>query len=176
MDQRQVFDLVMQAQNTLPNLRENNRTMAAIAALRDLLAVEEEPFIYSAEFVTNQIPGPIPPLTFATFNINIQKDANFKILYGAYECDVAGAPQLTSTQQIPLATVLLTDTGSGRAFMDRPVPVISLFGNGQLPFPWPSPKIMKALSTLQVQVFNFDTVNTIDLRLNFIGNKEYALG
>lgn len=176
MDQRAVFDLVQQLKNVLPPTRENNRAMAAIAAMDQLLAVEEEPFVYSADFTTGTVPGPIAPGTFGNFNINIQKDANFKILAACYECDVAGAPQVDATRQIALATVQLTDTGSGRAFFDRPVPISSVFGDGQLPFPWPSPKIMKALSTLQVQVFNFDAVNTIDLRLAFIGNKEYALG
>lgn len=176
MDQRAVFDLVQQLRNVLPPLRENHRAMAALQAIDTLLAVQEEPFVYSADFVTGGTPGPIASGASATFNINIQKDANFKILAAAYECDIAGAPQVDSTRQLALATVLLTDTGSGRAFMDRPVPITSLFGTGELPFPWPSPKIMKALSTLQVQVFNFDAVNDIDLRLNFIGNKEYALG
>ena len=175
MDQQAVFDLVQQLKNVLPPTRENNRAMAAVSALDQLMAIQSEPFVYSADFATGSLPGPIPPAGVATFNINIQKDANFKILAGAYQCDVAGAPQLTSTQQVPIAVVQLTDTGSGRAFFDRPVPIISVFGNGQLPFPWPMPKVMKALSTLQVQVTNNDTVNTINLRLNFIGNKEYAL-
>lgn len=175
MDQRSIFDLVQQLKAVLPPIRENNRAAAAVNALDGLLAVQEEPFVYSADFTT-ATGNPIAPLTFGNFNINIQKDANFKILAACYECDVGGAPQVAATRQLALCTVQLTDTGSGRAFFDRPVPITSIFGDGQLPFPWPSPKIMRALSTLQVQVFNFDTVNTIDLRLAFIGNKEYALG
>lgn len=175
MDQRSIFDVVQQLKAVLPPIRENNRAAAAVQTLDALLSVQEEPFVYSALF-TAANGNPIAPGATVTFNINIQKDANFKILAGCYECDVGGAPQLDATRQLALATVLLTDTGSGRAFMDTPVPITSLFGDGRLPFPWPSPKIMKALSTLQVQVFNFDTVNTYNLRLNFIGNKEYALG
>jgi len=174
MDQRQAFELVMQLQSVLPPIHQNNRAQAALSALREMLTVQEEPFVYSAEFT-----GALNTTLAAgggqgTFNINIQKDANFRILAACYEADIAGAPQVDATRQLALVTVLLTDTGSGRAFMDRPVPIPSMFGDGRLPFQWPVPKVMKALSTLQVQVTNFCTVNDIDLRLAFIGIKEYS--
>ena len=172
MDQRAVFDLVMQLQNVMPDIHQNNRARGAINALREILAVQEEPFIYTAPF-----PASLAAAGNATFNINIQKDANFKILAGTFMVDLAGLAQVDSTRVIPLVDVLLTDTGSGRAFMDRQVPIEAMFGTGELPFPWPMPKIMKALSTLQVQVFNVSAATAYtNLRLCFIGTKEYALG
>lgn len=176
MDQRAVFDVVMQLQASLSPIRENNRARAAVQTLKQMLAVQEEPFIYSAEFLTANATQLAPGAT-GTFNINIQADADFRILAACYEADVnQGDPQVSSTVNIALVNVLLTDTGSGRNFMDRPVPVPSIFGNGQLPFPWPMPKEMRARSTLQVQCTNFDNTNTFDLRLAFIGVKLYPLG
>lgn len=177
MDQRAVFDVVMQLQGVVnPNIRENARAIAAIQTLKQMLAVQEEPFVYSAEFLAANTTSLAPGAT-GTFNINIQSDADFRILAAAYEADTGpGNPQVSSTVQIALVNVLLTDTGSGRNFMDRPVPIPSIFGNGQLPFPWPMPKEMRARSTLQVQCTNFDNANTYDLRLAFIGVKLYPLG
>lgn len=174
MDQRALFDLVVQAQGTLPNFRENQRAIVALNQIREGLSLVEEPFVYDVDFIG---ANTIAPGATVTLNINIQKDADFKILAGTYVADIAGAAQLDSTRVIPLVTVLLTDTGAGRAFMDRPIPVPSLFGDGRLPFPWPMPKIMRALSTLQVQVTSFVAAGTTySLRLSFIGVKLYSVG
>jgi hypothetical protein len=175
MDQRAVFDVVMQLQNSLPPLRENNRAIGAMNTLKQMLSVQEEPFIYSTDFTTAAAQSLAPGAT-GNVNINIQADADFRILAGAFAADLAGAAQVDSTRVLPLVTVLLTDTGSGRNFMDRPVPLTSLFGTGELPFPWPQPKIMRARSTLQVQAFNFSAATTYSFSLAFIGVKLYPLG
>src|SRR3990170_4799346 len=175
MDQRAVFDMVMQLQASLPPLRENNRAVAAMNALKQMLSVQEEPFIYSADFTTANTLT-IAPGAQQTFNINIQADADFRILAGTFFADLAGAAQVDSTRVLPLVTVLLTDTGSGRHFMDRPVPITEICGTGELPFPWPQPKIMRARSTLQVQAFNFSAATTYSLSVAFIGVKLYPLG
>ena len=175
MDPRAVFDVVMQLQNVLPQLRENNRAIAVVQTLKQMLSVQEEPFIYSADFTTAAAQALAPGAT-GTVNINIQADADFRILAGAYFADLAGAAQTDGTRVVALANVLLTDTGSGRNFMDRNVPIPSLFGTGELPFPWPMPKEMRARSTLQVQATNFSAATTYSFSLAFIGVKLYPLG
>lgn len=175
MDQRATFDVVMQLQNVLPNLRENNRAIAAVQTLKQMLSVQEEPFIYSADFTTAAMAAIAPGAT-GTVNINIQADADFRILAASYSADLAGVAQVDGTRVIPLVTVLLTDTGSGRNFMDRPVPIPEVFGTGELPFPWPMPKIMRARSTLQVQAANYSAATTYSFSLAFIGVKLYPLG
>lgn len=109
-------------------------------------------------------------------SIQIQADAEFVILAGTYYfIDTANPTYARNAALVPDIAVLLTDTGSGRQFMNAAVPVESLFGTAQLPFIWPRPKILAASSTLQVQftsAANFGG-NTYRLVLSFVGEKRY---
>ena len=89
--------------------------------------------------------------------------------------DIAAAIQTDSSRVIPVATVLITDSGSGRQFMDSDVPVASIFGTGALPFVLPQPKIVSARSNLTVKVTNLTAGTTYNIRLAFIGVKLFAL-
>src|SRR3972149_9413143 len=100
MDQRAVFDMVMQLQASLPPLRENNRAVAAMNALKQMLSVQEEPFIYSADFTTANTLT-IAPGAQQTFNINIQADADFRILAGTFFADLAGGAGGVSRRGLP---------------------------------------------------------------------------
>lgn len=111
-----------------------------------------------------------------TGNINIQADSDFVIQKLTYFADIAGAAQTANTRVVPLMTVQLTDTSSGRQLFEEPVAVEALFGNGQLPFILPTPKILPARSTFQVEVANFSASTTYRLRLSFIGYKLFNQG
>lgn len=108
--------------------------------------------------------------------INIQADSDFVVEKLAYFADVAAAGQTESSRVVPLITVQITDTGSGRNFVENPAPIPSLFGDGRLPFVLPEPRLFFARSTVQIQVSNFDASQTYNLRLSFIGYKAYPLG
>jgi len=108
-------------------------------------------------------------------NINIQADSDFKIQKLTYFADIAAAAQTADTRVIPLATVLLTDSSSGRQLMDSAQPISNLFGTGEIPFILPTPKIFQARSTLTVQVNNFSTATTYTIRLSFIGAKLFPM-
>ena len=124
-----------------------------------------DPFIYNAVFTA------LAAGTNQTFNINIQADADFQIQALAYHANVANAAQTESNFTYPLATVLLTDSGSGRQLMDSDVSIPAMFGNGQFPFILPTPKLMAARSTLVVKATNYDAAATYNIRLFFIGSK-----
>jgi hypothetical protein len=129
--------------------------------------IEIEPFIYSAIFpVATFIVGANLPV-----QVPIQADADFLIRYGIISA-FTGAGVLTPAPQY---YCLLTDTSSGRAFMDNPVPVTSLFGSAQWPFCWPEPKLMFASSNIQVQLVNAD-ISAADVWLSFVGFKIYNKG
>jgi hypothetical protein len=169
-DQREIFELAMQVAQFMPQSRENMKSSGLLKQLLASMSVQEEPFIYRAQFLA------LAPAATQTFNVNIQADADFKILGGAYHANVANAAQTISTYTYPLVDIQLTDTGSGRFFQDNPVSLPAYFGNGQLPFLWPIPKIMRARSTLQVQATNYDAASTYNIRgLYFIGVKMYPL-
>lgn len=110
-----------------------------------------------------------------TGNVNIQADSDFVVQKLAYAADIAGAAQTDSGRVIPLVTVLITDTGSGRQLMESSVPIPSLFGTGELPFILPQPKLFLARSTINVTVANYSNATTYNLRVSFIGYKVFRL-
>lgn len=108
-----------------------------------------------------------------TASFIVQADSDFLWYAGAVHADLAAAAQTSSTIVIPLASVLITDTGSGRQLMNQAVPLVNIFGNGQLPFVLPRERIFVANSTVTVQVNNFSAASTYGLRLSFIGEKGF---
>lgn len=111
----------------------------------------------------------------ATNNIQVQADSDFKWLKATAAADIAGAPQTESSIVIPLVTILITDTGSGRQLMSAPVPIADIFGIGQLPFILPLPRIFRARSSISVTVANYSAATTYNLRLSFIGTKIFQM-
>lgn len=128
-------------------------------------------FVYEVDFTAGIAAG-------ATGNgsFTVQADSDFKWLKACYFADIAVAAQTDSTRIIPLATVLITDQGSGRQLMSAAVPIPSIFGTGQIPFILPVPKIFAAKSTVGVSVVNFSAASTYNLRLSFIGVKLFKQG
>jgi hypothetical protein len=99
--------------------------------------------------------------------INIDANLDFIIQSGTYKKD-SGAAQTASGELISDATVLITDTGTGKQFSNQPIYVSTMFGNGQFPFVWPEPRLVRGKSTLQIQVQEFDGSTNL-LQLNFQG-------
>ncbi|MGD9590844.1 MAG: hypothetical protein AB7Q37_18740 [Pyrinomonadaceae bacterium] len=109
-------------------------------------------------------------------NIQIQADSDFLLRKLTYFADIAGAAQTDSGRVIPLVSLQITDTGSGRFLMERSVPITDLFGTGELPFIIPTPKLFTARAVVSLQVSNFSAATDYNLRLSFIGEKLYRRG
>ena len=122
-------------------------------------------FIYGIDF-----PSIVAGAT-ATDNIQIQADADFEIQKLTQTSDIAGAAQTVSTQVVPLITVLIVDSGSGRQLMNVAVAVGSLFGDGRIPFILPTPRIIAARSNITFTMVNFSASTTYRIRLSLIGTK-----
>ena len=169
MDNRQFFDLIVQAQSALPRTQQNQRAASIIDALRRQLAVIEEPFTYESHVETlnnNSTQNDV---------IQIQADADFKLMATTYVATNDNGEPIDFTLASPTVNVLLTDTGNGRQLMEAPIAIPELFGTGQLPFIWPVPKIFAARSTLQVQYIEFGGFSWQYIQLAFIGVKLYPL-
>jgi hypothetical protein len=179
MDQGTLYNIAAQLSDIVSGDPKNMRARALAEKLRKMLAMVEDFFVYQALFTGTAAAGNAGALTAggtATFQINIQADSDFKILAGTQHANVGNTAQTFNTVTWPLITIMLTDTGSGRNLMDNPVDVASMFGTGQLPFFWPVPKIMSARSTLQVQATSYESSQTTNLRLYFIGVKLFPIG
>lgn len=122
-------------------------------------------FVYELDFAT--VAAAATPQSSFT----VQADSNFLWQYGAMFADIAGAVQTDSSRVLPLISCQIQDSSSGRNLMSGNVPVISVFGDGNLPFLLPSPRFFRALTQVNVTLNNFSAATTYNLKLQFIGTK-----
>ena len=125
-------------------------------------------YVYQATFLA------LAGASSANGTIQIEANSDFVVQKLSFAADIAAAVQTDSTRVLPLVTIQLTDTGSGRQYMNEQVPITALFGNGQLPFILPNPRFMAANSVLQIAVTNLTAATTYNLYLSFIGFKYYG--
>lgn len=115
----------------------------------------------------------IAPGANAEDSINIQADSNFLLQKITYFADIAGAAQTDSSRVVPLVTVQITDTGSGRQMFSDQIPIPAIFGTGKLPFILPNPRLFAANSNIAVSYTNIDAAVTYRIYLQFAGIKTY---
>lgn len=94
-----------------------------------LLQQTEDFFSYVFPRFTALAPGATQVQT-----VTIQADSDFVVEDLTFTADIAGATQTDGTRLLPNATVLLTDTGSGRQLSSLGIPIQALFGTGQEPY------------------------------------------
>lgn len=109
----------------------------------------------------------------ATQTINIQQEADFLLTKMAQQTDLAAAAITSANQPIPLCTIMISDTGSGRQLMNTAVPLHNLFGEGDLPFILPRQRIFIASSVINVTLSNYSAATTYNVRLSLIGEKGF---
>lgn len=109
--------------------------------------------------------------------IQIGDDGDFYCTCLTYQADIAGALLTEASNIIPLVTVNIIDTGSGRNLMNDPVPLAAVAGDGKRPMRFPRPRIFARNSTIQLKFFPFlvaGTTYTIQFILG--GYKNYGKG
>jgi hypothetical protein len=123
-------------------------------------------FVYSLLFATVAANGQ------ANQALNIEQDSDFAWSKSAYFASLADSDGSSeSTRVLPLATIQIQDTGSGRYLMNGPVALTDIYGTGALPFILPEDKIFVARSTIFVTVSNYSSTELDNLYLSFIGTK-----
>lgn len=107
--------------------------------------------------------------------IQFDLDSVFVWLKTSVFADIAGAVQTVDSYVIPLITALITDTGSGQAYMNAPIPLGALAGPGSLPYIEPAPQFIQPNTSLQFQFANFSAATTYaNLRVQLHGFKVYG--
>ena len=134
----------------------------------DVQNVRRDFYIYEAEALA------LAAGASANDIVAIEADSDFIMQKLTYQADIAAASYTDSTRPIPLVTIQLIDSGSGRQLMQNPIPVSSFMGNGELPFILPNPRKFLRNSTIQVAFTNFDAATAYNIRLAFIGYKIYG--
>lgn len=112
----------------------------------------------------------------ATVQLPINADADFVWTKTTYSATLAGAAITSSTIPVPLITVSLQDTGSGRALQSAPVQISNMAGvDGGLPFILTVPLILDANSNVTVTFRNYSAATAyLDVKLNLIGYKKIS--
>lgn len=126
-------------------------------------------FVYEVDFAS------LAPAGSSTSSFTIQQEADFLLTKITMVADIAGAAFTESTRPIPLATIMVNDTGSGRNLMSSAVPLPNIFGAGGLPFILPRQRLFVASSVVNITLTNYDAAVTYNIRLSFIGEKAFRM-
>lgn len=106
--------------------------------------------------------------------IQIQADSDFELSKFTMFADIAGADETEATRVLPLVTIQITDTGTGRALFSSALPIPAIMGDGRIPFILPVPKVFSANASVAIQVASFSAATTYNLRLLLIGAKIFT--
>jgi len=107
-------------------------------------------------------------------NITIQADSDFVWEKLTYFADT-GAALTEATRVIPLVTLMITDTGSGRQMFNQPVSLNAIAGPGGLPYILSRPKLFDANSTIQISLVN-RLAQAYNIEVLLSGRKRFTLG
>ena len=109
--------------------------------------------------------------------IQIEADSDFLIQKFGYFSTVDGSATGFNETDVPLVTVLIVDTGSGRQLMNSAVPLGAFWGDGRLPYILPTPKLFVKNTRINITIFNFsDSTDYDDIFLAFEGKKIFTSG
>jgi hypothetical protein len=100
--------------------------------------------------------------------IQIQADSDFAIAYMSGSAVVSGAVVTN-----PVATIQLTDTGTGKTFFSSPTLFSLVMGQGGLPFYLPAPRVVAPNTNLQVNISYLAGAAAADFYVNLLGARIY---
>lgn len=112
----------------------------------------------------------------ATGSFTVQAGQIFLWQQACYIADTIQATLTDATRLIPLCTVQLSDSNSGKNLSNSAVPVPSMFGTAQLPFVLPNPRVCYPQTVMSALVTNYAAATNYNLRLSFIGLALYPKG
>ncbi len=106
--------------------------------------------------------------------IQIEADSDFQVQKMSYFSNIANTQVILNDIDVPLVTVVIVDTGSGRQLMNQAIPVTDIFGDGRLPFIIPTPKLFVKNSRINFDVFNYGDELYLNLWLVLTGKKVFT--
>lgn len=136
--------------------------------------VQQKPAYIGYDFFTYEVDFPlIAPAASQSASFTIQAEADFLLSKLTMTADIVGAAITDSSAPIPLCTLLIQDTGSGRQLSNVPVPLSNMFGSGKLPFILPRQRVFLARSVVNLTLLNFSAATTYNVKLSFVGEKAF---
>jgi hypothetical protein len=126
-------------------------------------------FVYELDFDAIAAAGGT-----ATGQIQIQADSDFELQKLTHFSDVADAAQTESGRVLPLVTMQITDTGTGRNMFSAPVPIPALMGDGRIPFVLPTTKVFSRNASVSFVLSNYSADTIYNVKLQLIGAKIFT--
>ena len=126
-------------------------------------------YVYNFDFPA------LAPATVDTQRAEIEADANFIWMKTSGFADIAAAIQTAETRVVPLVTLQVFDTGSGRQLFNGETPWSNVVGWGEIPYILPIKRKYKANSVIRVTATNFSAATTYNLKLSFSGIKDFGV-
>ena len=107
--------------------------------------------------------------TSQTQTLSITANADFIFLQCHHHANVASAAQTVANKTAPLATILITDSGTNEQFTNAAIDLESYSTNGNIINNLPYPRIVSGRSTLTVQLTSYEASQTLNIYLAFQG-------
>jgi hypothetical protein len=103
----------------------------------------------------------------------IEADSYFYLNAISYQADTALANVTDSTNVVPLVTIVIFDSGSGRQLMANPVPLNCIAGYNGSPFRLPKPRRFASTAQITVTLVNYSAI-AYNISLCLSGFKVYV--
>jgi hypothetical protein len=103
----------------------------------------------------------------------IEADSYFYLNALSYQADIALGPNTDSTNVVPLVSIVLFDSGSGRQLMANPVPLNCIAGYNGSPFRLPKPRRFASTAQITATLVNY-SANAYNISLCLSGFKVYV--
>jgi hypothetical protein len=111
--------------------------------------------------------------TTAAMVFQIEADSYFYMNAISYQADLALAAVTDSTNVVPLITVVIFDSGSGRQLMANPTPLNCIAGYNGSPFRLPKPRRFASTAQITATLVNY-SANAYNVSLTLSGFKVYV--
>ena len=162
--------LVQQVQALQNQIGNVQRDSAFAPSQNDPYVVPGPRDFYSyTQRTTNLAAGATVALTY-----QIEADSYFYMNALSYQADLAGAALTDSGNIVPLITLLLFDSGSGRNLMANAVPLNAIAGYNGAPFRLPKPRRFAATAQITATLVNYSAATAYNLSLTLSGFKVYV--
>lgn len=101
----------------------------------------------------------------ATSIINVDADSDFYCVALSYQAGILTGSTVAllteATNVIPAVYLQITDTGSGKALMNTPLPMGSFMGDGKRPYRLVRPRVFLSNATIQLNYTSYIVAGTI---------------
>ncbi len=141
------------------------RGMSPQEHIRDLKAFYSYSLVYTGVAAGAQ----------ATDSFTVEANSDFVWTKATFFATASPVASTTNASRVlPNITIELIDTGSSYQLFSEPQPITNVFGTGRVPFLVQPAYRFPRNATLRGVIVNFDPSQAYDLRLSFVGYRNYG--